>query len=116
MGTIDNIKLLVSTAKRLKDPELMAHVLDVQTSVLELKDRLERAEKENKTLKQQLEIKESIFHKSGLYFTKNNEEVDGPFCTRCWDVDNKLVRLPVTRGNRWTLCPECKNAYEYYRP
>ena len=92
----------------------MAQILDLQISVFELIERLERAEKENATLKTQLEIKESVFQKSGLYFTKENDKVDGPFCTRCWDVKNKLVRLPVSKGSHWAVCPECKNAYEYY--
>jgi len=114
MGIIDDIKSTASIAKKLKDPELMEQVLNLQTSVLELQHHTQRLEKENEALKKQIAIKESIFQKAGVYFSKKNNEVDGPFCTRCWDVDSKLVRLRIIQGNRWAVCPECKNGCDYH--
>ena len=121
MSFIDNIKSLASTVRKLKDPELMKRFMNLQTSALglqndndQLRDRIRDLEKENKSLEEKIAIKGSLVVEYGAYFTKTSEGKDGPYCTRCWDVINKLVRLNV-RSNGQAVCPECKFPFEYQK-
>lgn len=46
------------------------------------------------------------------YWVDNpNGTKDGPFCTRCWDVDKKRVRIVQWSSDYLPNCPECKTRY-----
>ena len=98
--------------KKYKDPELMEQVINLQSHVLEQSDRLRALEKENEKLKTSLTVKDTLTIKNGVYFTETGDSQDGPFCTRCWDVERNLVRLNVFE-NGCAMCPECKNDFDY---
>ncbi len=112
MGIPENIKALVSSIRKYKDPDLMEQVINLQTTVLELYERVQTLEKENEVLKNKLAIQGSIVLEHGVYFTKIEDKKDGPFCTRCWDVDSKLVRLKVKKTG-FAVCLECKAGFDY---
>ena len=119
MAFLGNVRSLTSSIRKLKDPELMDQLITLQTSVIEfqseqnrLRGRIGELEKENETLKNKLTIHGSLTVNYGAYFPQAGDTRDGPFCTRCWDVDNKLVRLDVSSTGTAT-CPECKYSYDY---
>lgn len=55
---------------------------------------------------------------AGMYleFDEEGQIIDGAFCSRCYDVDNRFVRiLANTKGVRGMgNCPECKAGYKLY--
>lgn len=119
MELIDNIKALVEATKKQKDRKTMELVINLETSLLEfqsefdkLREQANRLESENVALKRQKEISRSLSYEIGVYFNELDGEREGPFCTRCWDADNKLVRLAVQKSGI-AQCPECKSFYEY---
>ena len=112
MGLLDNIKSAVSVAQKLKDRKLIEHLMNLQMSVLEYQERLHNLEAENKALKEKLTVKESLVVEHGVYFSKTGDKTDGPFCTRCWDSDDKLLRLRVLESGTAT-CPQCKSSFDY---
>ena len=119
MELIPNIKALAAATKKLKDRKIMELVINLETSLLEfhsdyerLRERVGLLESENEALKTQKEISRSLDYELGVYFTEMSGEREGPFCTRCWDADNKLVRLAVQKTGI-AQCPECKSFFEY---
>lgn len=46
------------------------------------------------------------------YFYLSNNENGCLYCTRCWDVDNKIVQV-YCHGNGTYECPHCKNTGVY---
>ncbi len=76
-----------------------------------MQKKIQEIEKENRELKEKLEIKENlIFEKNAYWLEKENGEKDGPFCSVCWDADEKLIRLRVgDYALGWALCLKCKN-------
>lgn len=119
MELIDNIKALVEATKKLKDRKIMELVINVETSLLEfqsefdqLRERTANLEKENEALKMQKEISRHLSYELGVYFNTMHGEREGPFCTRCWDADYKLVRLAVQKSGI-AQCPECRSFFEY---
>lgn len=110
-----DLKELLKDAKNFatgaNDLQLKGVLLDIQDAVYELQDenrelRLKVEELENNNI-----LGSEIEFKSGAYY--RNE--DGPFCTKCWDVDNKLVRLstlPRDFGRMGThTCANCENPF-----
>lgn len=119
MSFLDNIKSLVSSINKLKDPKLMKLVTNLQTSALELqndndqlRDRIRNLEEENEALKKKIAIKDSLIIEYGVYFSETPEGKDGPFCPRCWAVKNKLVPLMIQDDNS-ASCRDCPMHYKY---
>lgn len=58
-----------------------------------------------------------LIYKDGVYWKKNGENLDGPFCQLCWDRDQKLLRLShekVDDGEKVVdhrFCRSCKSNY-----
>ena len=119
MELIDNVKALADMSKKLKDRKLMELIINLETTLLEfkadyedLREQISVLEAENEKLKMQKEISRTLSYELGVYFTEIKGEREGPFCTRCWDADNKLVRLAVQKTGI-AQCPECKSFSEY---
>jgi DNA repair exonuclease SbcCD ATPase subunit len=76
----------------------------------ELAAKVERLEKENEELKHP---QVSLTFKNSAYYRV--EDNDGPFCTKCYDEDRKLIRLS-SLGSKFGVnhlrCPSCRAAFE----
>jgi hypothetical protein len=57
-------------------------------------------------------MKEEPIYKKNVYWKqgKSENELDGPYCTRCWDKDKYWIRLKPVKPPHYK-CPECKNTY-----
>lgn len=113
MGVIDNLKTIGSTLQKANKIEEYAQILEVQQQLLDMQKQIQDLESANRKLKEQIEIRDSLSIDRGAYWRLVGEEKAGPYCTRCYDVDGKLVRLTVTdRGRYWATCPNCKSMAE----
>ena len=62
-------------------------------------------EDENRT-NRGVENRGKIFAQDEMYFSRDGDKVDGPFCTQCHDADGKLIRLQQADFNQ-PRCPKC---------
>jgi hypothetical protein len=113
MGIVENVKEVVSLCQKIDNLDLYRKLLDLQADVNELAFQLREKDKTIEQLKEAFSIKEKMICKSSAYFTidENNNIIDGPFCTRCFDSeDHKICRLvPVgRRDNPEVQCQKCK--------
>lgn len=95
----------------IKDPDLKLKISQLYGENLKLKDENHELKKEIDRLKNVKSISSSLIHEDNHYFIKNGQDKDGPFCTKCWDSDNKLVRLHkgfYNYGEQHFECPNCK--------
>lgn len=104
MSILSDIQLIGKALQESGKIELYQKLLAIQEKDLEVQE-------ENKTLKAEIEelkrvasISGSIQFKDNAYYLTGN---DGPYCSCCWDRDNKLVRLHTT-VYRYFVCPACK--------
>lgn len=113
MSGFGDIKELLQDAKNLatggNDLQLKSKLLEIQTNMYELLEENKELRLALEEEKRNKEISIQIVHKDNAYFYKE----DGPYCTRCWDVDKRLVRINKTQigmemrqGNY--KCPNCK--------
>jgi acyl-CoA reductase-like NAD-dependent aldehyde dehydrogenase len=110
-AVLDAIKKARDVARRLKDADMQEVLLDAQERVLALKEELLSLRAENVALKEQLAAKVSATFDGGAYWVKTERGRDGPFCSRCQDVERRLVRLKPTY-EFWYHCPSCEQSFE----
>jgi len=111
MAIFDELKSIGKILQEAGKIEQYKQILEAQKELLEMEKRIQDLEKENRKLKEKLEIKENLEYdnKNSVYWIKKEGmEKDGPFCSRCWDVDKKLVRLHPTAIEGSLACPQCK--------
>ena len=95
MGAIETVKELAFMIQKLDNVELLKQLVSLQEQVYGLAE-------ENRALKERLATREKLTFKKKAYWLDNQ----GPFCSNCWDADQKLIRLHVRRDFR-PLCPQC---------
>jgi hypothetical protein len=110
MGLIENVKEVVGVLQKADNIDLYRKVLDLQKDALDLIEENRYLKNQVKQLEESLTIISNIEFKDNMYFTNiNTEDEKGPFCTKCWDDEKKLVRLHFN-GLDFYLCPVCQNS------
>jgi hypothetical protein len=118
MSILDNAKQVAAAVHEINNLELYQRVLGLHSDIIELVEENNRLRKENASLKKRQEIREKIRlgldHRYHLYylFNEGGQQEDGPFCTVCWDIDNKLVRPFSYReqdGQLSYICEYCRS-------
>lgn len=109
MSIYDGLRDIVSTIQKIDNIELYRQILDLQREVLEvvaentdLKGKLAEAEA-------QLSRKQDLRFEYNAYWAGETlESSDGPFCAKCWDTRQQLVRMLVVGSNpQWSKCHPC---------
>ena len=96
----------------IKDPDLKIKINDLYGENIKLKEENYELKKKLDKLAEESKVQSKLIHENNHYFVRSEKEKDGPFCTKCWDVDHKLVRLHVgnkNNGIQYFTCPNCKN-------
>ena len=101
MSILDDVKNTVSIIQKIDNIELYRKILDLQSEIIALVE-------ENRLLKAAASIHKDLEFKKEAYWKRyGTESQDGPFCPKCWDVNQKLVRM-LRREGYYPTCPECK--------
>ena len=112
MAIFDEIKSIASVLQEAGKIEQYRQILEVQSQLLQMQNDLGKISRENYELKEKLRTKENIVFQNNVYWTKGTTgEMDGPFCSRCWDKNRDLLRAqPISET--WFQCPECKTQFD----
>jgi hypothetical protein len=124
-ATLSSIKTAIDIAKALKDTdlslekaetklqlaELVSALADAKIQIAEFQDLLLSKEQENKALMDKLSQKEALRFDGKMYWiTQEDATEDGPFCQKCNDANEKLIRLQDW-GDYW-ICMNCDKSYD----
>jgi hypothetical protein len=81
--------------------------LEVQEKLLEMQEKIRLQDEEIRTLKEKLKIKENlVFEKNAYWIKRKDGSKEGPYCSACWDKDNRLINLH--HDANFLFCPVCK--------
>ncbi|MHC4075796.1 MAG: hypothetical protein ACYSRR_01275 [Planctomycetota bacterium] len=124
MGIIENAKDAVKLVQQIDNIELYRKILDLQAEAIELTDRLKEKDEIINQLREALELKGKFICKDSAYYIadESGKIIDGPFCTKCFDVDHTKCRLVAESKEPQIICPNCKVSfsskpvYDYLRP
>ena len=110
MAVADNIRLIQEALKEAGRIDLYSKLLEIHEKAIEIQEENRELKEENAALKEHIRLV------GQLRFTENNSylqydeagvKVGGPFCTRCWDTDKKLINLHNDHHPQ-LICPVCK--------
>lgn len=76
-----------------KDPDLKLKINELYGENISLKEenfKLRKKEEEDNKIEK---IKKNLTFEENHYYLKENDNKIGPYCTKCWDSDNKLIHL-----------------------
>jgi hypothetical protein len=84
---------------------------DVKEGALTLREENLRLRTDLAALTEKQRLKESLVFKFDSYWLpKDGELLQGPFCTKCFDDEGKMMRLQTNfSGRNSHACPKCKN-------
>lgn len=93
MGLQESFDKMLGLVTGSNDPMLLKSVIEVQRELVGLQEENRNLRSEIHDLKNVEIIKSELKYKGNAYY--KGEE--GPFCTNCFDVTGKLVRLQLIR-------------------
>jgi hypothetical protein len=122
---ITTVQKLREVAKKIKDAETNNLIADLNMALADLKMQFVALQEENVQLRRGLQqareetdVRKKVSYRDGFYYLKEVVEgrLEGPYCTRCLDAENKLILVTEVPkefreelGNR--QCPECQTLY-----
>lgn len=108
-AAVDIVKKFANTPLKAEYLALMDQMMTIREQVADLQEELHSARRRVRELEDAAQTKANVTFDRGVYWTGETRTpgADGPYCPRCLDVDNKLVRLKADA--EW--CPECKNYF-----
>ncbi|HLB75070.1 MAG TPA: hypothetical protein VJJ98_13705 [Sedimentisphaerales bacterium] len=98
------------------DPKLLQSYMALQADAFELTEQIKEKNELIAQLQQALELKGKFVCKGSAYFLadEDSNSIDGPFCTKCFDVDKIKCRI-VACGRvpaAGVQCLKCKVRFE----
>jgi regulator of replication initiation timing len=116
MSILDNAKQVAKAVEEIHNLELYQRVLGLHSDIIELVEENNKLRQENEELKTKQKIRgklRTVNNPDQVYYLYNEQgqQEDGPFCTICWDVDQKLVRPFAYNGEsgRGHICEYCRS-------
>lgn len=108
MGALENLKDAVKLAQQLGSIELQQKLIEAQQASLELQEENGKLRKRVSELEDATATRASLEFRDDVYWRVGGVGEEGPFCSVCFDVRGKLVRLH-TRGQYWS-CLNCEKS------
>jgi len=107
MDTVNNVARLVQAAE---NPDLAQAYMGLQNDVYKIWEDLKEKDETINQLQETLSLKGKLVCKGSAYFLvdENNKPTDGPFCTKCFDVDHNKCRLVQIASTTQVQCLKCK--------
>jgi hypothetical protein len=113
MGALKTISRIATEAQKI---EITAQVIELQQTLLtllaqntEMAGKINALEATLRDREARLQRQEEFAFSRNSYWMVNGEDSIGPFCSRCFDVDDKPVRMHPTHEGFYR-CPGCKNS------
>jgi hypothetical protein len=121
---INTVQKLKEVSQKIKDADTRNLIADLNMTLADLKLQFAGLREENVQLKSDLaaaresaNLRDKLNLKEGLYYLSEpvKGRPNGPYCTRCFDVDCKLVLVvaftDTFRDFGKYNCPNCKAHY-----
>ena len=109
MGLFEGIKDVAGIIQKIDNIELYQKILDIEAQALEQQEELAKLKAENRELKGLKDISNKIERHHSLYLTLNGDPQKLPYCSHCWDSEQKLIQVEPRSNNEHYFCPHCKH-------
>jgi len=111
MNPIPNYKDIVDLIKKGATLEAQEKIMELREAALAVQEENLQLQTRIKELEEKLTLRSKIKWEKPFYWTESQGQKDGPYCQRCYDKEELLMRLKDHRNGIWT-CPECNASYD----
>jgi len=114
MGLIEDAKEAVRLVQKIDNLELYRKILDLQAKAIDLTEQLKQKDEIISHLRDALDLKGNLVVKDSVYFLadKEGKVLDGPFCTKCFDVDKIKCRIVADTAYPQVKCQKCNVSFD----
>jgi hypothetical protein len=95
---------------KLKLADLISALADAKLEVVGVQQSLAEAEGQIETLEKQLQVRANLTWEEPYYWLNTASGRQGPFCQKCYDTGQQLVRLQGD-GEGLFQCKACENMF-----
>jgi hypothetical protein len=106
MNAVELVKDLVKVGQNLQDIELFKKIVALQGEVFELDAANRELKKRVAELEEAAALRAKLTFEKNLYWLKDGNNIEGPFCTRCYDKESAVRRM-ISDSGRAFACPTC---------
>lgn len=107
---LPNYSEIVELLKKGSTLEAQEKIMQLREASLELQEQNLALKEEIRNLKARLDREESLIFEKGLYWLQDEENaVDGPFCPKCHDTKDQMVRMHKDGSGWW--CFTCTEGF-----
>ncbi len=116
MGMIPNYKDIVELIKQGATVEAQEKIMELREAVIELQDENHALKLKVRGLEEELRKRNHIEFDGSVYWqwleddSGDANDRDGPYCQRCYDDEQKLIRLQDWGQETW-FCLKCKTSF-----
>ena len=93
MSFIQDFKIITETVMKLGSIEAQQKLISIQTEIITLQQENNELRKELGDIKAINDIREHLSFENNMYWVNTGSKKEGPYCSKCWDENKKLVRL-----------------------
>ena len=111
--SLPTYKDIVDLLKKGATVEAQEQIMELREAVITLQDENFELRNKIRNLEDELKIKGQLKFNETVYWIHEGSAKDGPFCPRCYDIDQKLSRLQ-DYGHSW-YCVACNQGYQFNR-
>lgn len=131
-GLLTSVKAATDVAKILKDSttsleqaeinfkisELMVALAEARSEIADIQGVILEKDETIAEINRQLNLKKSVVWADYYYYVEDSEKRDGPYCQKCYDNENKLIRLMGGNNGSWKCRVCCEWHYDstYVKP
>ena len=110
---INNSKdTLDKSEQKLKLAELIEALANIKMETAEIKSLLIEKDEKIESLEKQIKLKDDLIYEAPYYFIDNKDKgKDGPYCQKCYDADEKFIRLQGRGNDEWD-CHSCGGYFQ----
>jgi regulator of replication initiation timing len=107
MSLSESIKGIKNLAVGMENLELISRLIDLQTQAYEILDENRELRLELERIQRMEETASDLEYLADFYYKKSDGS--GPYCPVCWDVNNKLVNVPILFKSSQKWHGNCNN-------
>lgn len=108
--SLPTYKEIIELLKKGATVEAQEQIMELREAVITLQEENFELRNKIRKLDEKLRIKGQLKFSRNVYWSHEGQAKDGPFCPRCFDIDQKLARLQ-DYGDCW-YCVACKQGYD----
>lgn len=110
MSIFSDLQLVAKALQEAGKIELYQKLIEVQAIISQVQEENQNLRETAARLEEILKIKGTLKYEQNSWFEcdETGKKVAGPYCSRCWDLNKKLIHLHETASRGLFRCPECK--------